>query len=131
MKPGGVFDSDLISHIESGQALDKIKKITREKAYSARAVIEIEAAGFEVLCGLLEAFVSSVQEVATKGGNNASPKSLKLLQLVPDQFLGPERRPDSNLYEKLIKMTDYVSGMTDSFAVSLYKKISGISIPHS
>jgi dGTPase len=29
------------------------------------------------------------------------------------------------------KLTDYVSGMTDSFAVTLYKKIKGISLPNA
>jgi dGTPase len=28
-----------------------------------------------------------------------------------------------------LRMTDYVSGMADSFAVSLYRKLRGISLP--
>ena len=73
-------------------------------------------------------FVSAVQDIALRG-KKSSPKSQTLLKLLPSQCLGSKREPDKNLYDRMIKLTDFVSGMTDSFAVSLYKKISGISLP--
>jgi dGTPase len=30
---------------------------------------------------------------------------------------------------RTLKVTDFISGMTDSFAVSLYKQLTGISLP--
>ena len=124
----GRFDKALISEIDNNKTLKEIKSISKEKAYSSRKVIEIESAGFEVLSGLLEAFVSAVQDIALKG-KKSSPKSQTLLKLIPTQFLGSKRQPDKNLYDRMIKLTDFISGMTDSYAVSLYKKISGISLP--
>ena len=32
-------------------------------------------------------------------------------------------------YERMLLVTDFVSGMTDSFAVELYQRIRGISLP--
>jgi dGTPase len=32
-------------------------------------------------------------------------------------------------YERLLAITDYVSGMTDRFAVQLYQRLSGIRLP--
>ena len=32
-------------------------------------------------------------------------------------------------YPRLLSLTDFIAGMTDSYAVSLYKKITGISLP--
>ena len=32
-------------------------------------------------------------------------------------------------YERVLLATDFVSGMTDSFAVDLYQRIRGISLP--
>lgn len=32
-------------------------------------------------------------------------------------------------YERTLLATDFVSGMTDSFAVELYQRIRGISLP--
>ena len=61
--------------------------------------------------------------------NGASNRSKKFLQLVPRQFLGSNGDPDENAYTRLLQITDFVSGMTDSYAVSLFKKIEGISLP--
>ena len=89
----------------------------------------MEAAGFEVLGGLLEAFVTTVNDIAVRGGQ-ASPKSRMLIHLVPEQFLGPGRVPHVDLYRRVLAVTDFVSGMTDSYAVALFKKLTGMSLPN-
>ncbi|HCK82799.1 MAG TPA: hypothetical protein DIC59_15220, partial [Candidatus Competibacteraceae bacterium] len=94
-----------------------------------RQVIEVEAAGFEVLGGLLEAFVTTVNDIAAKGPN-ASPKSRMLIYLIPEQFAGPSRQPVADLYRRVLAITDFVSGMTDSYAVALFKKLTGMSLPN-
>lgn len=124
----GKYDSDIISDIPNCDNLREIKKLSKEKAYSSRKVIEIEAAGFHVLARLLQIFLVAIENVASKGDAKASFKSLKILQLIPKQFLGENGIPDTNKYTRIIKITDFVSGMTDSYAVSLYKKLTGISI---
>ena len=124
----GKFDDSLISRINTPELVKQMKDISSKKAYCARNVLEIEAAGFQVLGDLVEYFVVSANDVAKKG-ESASERSKKLLQLVPPQFLGDNREPDKELYSRILKITDFVSGMTDSYAVSLYKKISGISLP--
>ncbi|RJQ38144.1 MAG: deoxyguanosinetriphosphate triphosphohydrolase [Nitrospiraceae bacterium] len=124
----GEFKEALISKIDSKANLNKIIEISQKKVYSSRNVLEIEAAGFGVLGGLLEEFVSAVEDVARKG-DRASQKSKKLLSLVPAQFLEEENKPCKELYVRLLQLIDFIAGMTDSYAVSLYKKISGISIP--
>jgi len=124
----GEFDSPLIDHIPAGPELDTIKKRSVETIYATTRGVEIEAAGFAVLGGLLDDFVAAVSDLARRG-KHASPRSHKLLRLVPEQSLGPNREPDSNPYQRLLRMIDFVSGMTDSYAVSLFKKIRGISLP--
>lgn len=126
----GQFDSELIASLSDKQsALEDIKKLSRKKVYSARPVLEVEAAGFEVLGGMLDMFVEAVNEVAQK--DRPHPKSKKLIQLMPPQFLGEDGKPNPDPYLRLIKVTDFVCGMTDGFAVSTFKKIRGISLPHS
>jgi dGTPase len=126
----GQFDSELISNLSDKQAaLGDIKTLSRKKVYSARPVLEVEAAGYEVLGGMLDMFVEAVNEVAQKA--QPHPKSKKLLQLMPPQFLGVDQIPDPDPYYRLIKVTDFVCGMTDGFAVSTFKKIRGISLPHA
>ncbi len=124
----GDFDQPLIDHVPAGPELEAIKSRSVETIYSTPRGVEIEAAGFAVLGGLLDDFVAAVSDVARRG-KHASPRSRKLLRLVPEQSLGPGREPDTSPYQRLLRMIDFVSGMTDSYAVSLFKKIRGISLP--
>jgi dGTPase len=108
--------------------MQALKACAETKVYVSQPVVEIEAAGFEVLGGLLQAFVTTVNDIAERGVA-ASPKSRMLIYLIPEQFVGSKRQPHSELYRRVLSITDFVSGMTDSYAVALYKKITGISLP--
>ena len=123
----GTFDTPLIDAIATAPAWEEIVRISRERIYNTTRGVEIEAAGFEVLGGLLDVFVSALNDLA--GSAKPSPRSRKLLQLVPAETLAPGRQPLADPYERLMRMLDFVSGMTDSYAVSLYKKVRGISLP--
>ena len=122
---GKMFD-DLISSIPSKKALQKIKKISIEKIYSYKSVIEREAAGYEVIGGLLDTFIKAVNETAE---DKLSTKNKSIIQLLPKQFFDKDGKVEKNLYNRLLRVTDYVSGMTDSFAISLFRRIKGISLP--
>jgi len=106
--------------------LVNIKDISVNKIYSYRSVVEREIEGYEVLGGLLDAFINAANEAAE---GTASFKNTNLLKLIPKQFLQNKGRPNDDLYIRLLKITDFVSGMTDSYAVSLFRKIKGISLP--
>lgn len=123
----GNFNDDMLSVIKSGEPLKIIKDVSVEKIYSYKSVVEREAAGYEVLAGLLDTFITAVNDSAEK--KNLSWKNKTILKLLPKQFLGVEGKPDEDLYLRLLKITDFVSGMTDSYAVSLFRKIKGISLP--
>jgi dGTPase len=120
------FENDLISVIPGAKALENIKIISIDKIYSYRSVVEREVEGYEVLGGLLDAFISASNEAAE---GKASFKNKNLLKLIPNQFLQNDRKPHDDPYTRLLNITDFVSGMTDSYAVSLFRKIRGISLP--
>lgn len=120
------FESTLISEINSCKALETIKEISVEKIYSYQSVVEREAAGYEVLGGLLDIFINAVNEAAE---GKQSFRNDSLLKLVPGQFIHTPIASPDDLYKRLLKITDFVSGMTDSYAVSLFRKLKGISLP--
>jgi dGTPase len=122
----GKYDDDLIKQIPCSKVLKTLKDEAVSKVYSDKGVIEIEAAGFEVANGILEYFGSAVLD-KLRNNKNASPHSKKLLQLLPLQFHPNESKSD---YLNLLQVLDFFAGMTDSYAVSLYKKIKGISLPN-
>ena len=96
------------------------KAVSLEKVYATPTVVQIEAAGYEVLGGLLERVVPAIVR-GPKGGTAANRK---VLELVPPQF-----RRGNTEYERLLSTTDFVSGMTDTYAVTLYRRLSGIELP--
>jgi len=115
----GDFDQPLTSEIPSSKKLEEIIDITRKNVYESCEVIEVKVAGYEVLGGLLEEFVTAIT-------NDSLSKSYLIKKLLPNFKEEDERQ---ELYRKILKVTDYISGMTDSYAVSVFKKIKGISLP--
>ncbi|XXF80254.1 dNTP triphosphohydrolase [Myxococcaceae bacterium GXIMD 01537] len=113
-------------------ALKAIKAITREKGYQSERVLQIESAGFKTLGGLLAMFASAV---VTDRPNKEEKKLRQLLPLEhfhrPNHFEQDRDKAIGGLtpYQRLLCVTDYVSGMTDGFAVELYQRLSGIKLP--
>ncbi|MEW8631000.1 MAG: deoxyguanosinetriphosphate triphosphohydrolase [Candidatus Thiodiazotropha sp.] len=124
----GRFDQPLMSQIPHRAEMDRLIEVANDKIYIAPEVIEIETAGFQVISELLERFIPIVDDVAAQG-NSARPRSQMMIRLIPEQFIGAQATPAEDDYTRLLRLTDFVSGMTDSYAVSLYKKVTGISLP--
>ncbi len=121
---GGKFDQDLAAQCKSARALNEISKLSIDKIYRAKHVVEIESAGYEVLPGLLEEF-SKAGRYLLEG--NVPKKYENLLRLLPEGFKPFELNAESH-YVMLRNIIDFISGMTDRHALSLYRKIKGISL---
>ncbi|MGD2083979.1 MAG: dNTP triphosphohydrolase [Chromatiales bacterium] len=124
----GRFDEPLLTRIPRRLEMDRLLEVAQERIYCAQEVVEVQAAGFQVIGELLERFSEVVDDIAERGPG-ATARSRMMARLIPEQFVGPGRCPSTGLYRRLLGLTDFVSGMTDSYAVSLYKKITGISLP--
>jgi len=120
----GKFDQALADHCPSRDALKAIIKVSIEKIYRARTVVEIEAAGHEVLPGLLQAFTTAGWYLAN-GMKSRKYENLQLL--LPDDIRAAIKDNPAQVYNMLRLITDHVSGMTDRHALSLYRKIKGMA----
>ncbi|HWL51482.1 MAG TPA: deoxyguanosinetriphosphate triphosphohydrolase [Chthoniobacteraceae bacterium] len=125
----GEFETPLIECTAVAEPLRVIEKRSRETIYSSARGLEIEVAGFQVIGGLLDLVVGAVEERAARREGGYSGRTRTLLRLIPEQFIGPGREPSRDPYTRLQLMTDFIAGMTDSYAVGLYKKLCGISLP--
>jgi len=127
----GTLHKSLVSLTPCEPTFEAIRELQREHVYRDDRVLKVETAGFKVIGGLLEAFFKAVCEVAEKKGNiDLAPQdSAKLFKLIPEEFVGERRAVSSDVYERLLRITDYICGMTDSYALNLYRSISGISLP--
>ena len=119
----GAYDQPLIKELSCWVDLQEVQRLSINQLYRSRPVLEIEAAGFEVLGGLLDAFLCAVFD-ASQGH-----RSRKLLLLLPEQFRAEGHQAHVSPYEKILLLTDFVAGMTDQNALSLYKTIKGIELP--
>jgi dGTPase len=116
----GEFTSTLIKEVpeSSKVAYKNCTQIAITKIYNHRSVLEIELAGYKILGTLLQEFVESIL-------NPKSFYSKKLLSLIPEQY---SHKGDDD-YLKIMSILDFVSGMTDVFALDLYRTIKGIKLP--
>jgi dGTPase len=119
----GTFDSALTDLCKFKDALGVINKVSVEKIYRTHTVVEIEASGHEVLPGLLHEFVVAGMELSNK---DASKKNKNLALLFPEEIRLAIKESD-NTYTILREVIDFISGLTDRHALSLYRKIKGIS----
>lgn len=125
----GDFDVPLLDFIPSAKELEVIKVVTKKRIYKDRRVLEVEAAGYEVIYHLLEIFTEALLDVYEKG-EKASGYHRKLAELIPVQCIKPRGKSIKGHYHLMMVMTDHIAGMTDSYAVSLYRKIMGIQMPN-
>jgi dGTPase len=118
----GNFNDTLLDNIERDcQPLRIINKISQEKIYQHSTVMQIEIAGYNVLSELLSLMVPAVLK------EKPSHKEQMALKLFPYQFT--EYQLTSSSYEKVMSVLDYLSGMTDTYATEMYRRLKGIVIP--
>ena len=117
---GGTFEGSLIDHIGERQqeAYQRCIKLSVSRIYKSRPVLDVELSGYQIMQTLLEKFI----------GAAVHPErfySKHLISRVSSQYyIGA---PD--LETRLMAVIDYISGMTDVYALEVYQKISGISLP--
>jgi dGTPase len=121
----GKFDQALTDLGSYKNELKQIISISVEKIYRARHVVEIESAGFEVLPGLLNEFTKAAEQAVK---NNQAKKYTNLMRLLPSETLQIILDNPDDTYLHLREVIDFVSGMTDTHALTLYRKIKGFQI---
>ena len=81
-------------------------------------MLDVELAGYKIIYELLDLFMTAVL-------NPDKSYSQLLINRVPGQY---EVR-HSAVTERIRGVLDYISGMTDVYALDLYRKINGQSLP--
>ena len=116
----GTFEGCLIEHIaeHQRQAYQKCTQVSRKKIYASKPVLDIELSGYKIMATLMEVFIDAAV-------NPSRFYSKQLLRRVSSQY----DIENENLEERIMAILDYISGMTDIYALDIYQKINGISLP--
>ena len=116
----GTFEGSLLSHINDREraGYQQCNSISWNKIYRAAEVVDIELAGNRIITFLLEKLTEAVLHPELN-------YSRLLLAKFPQQY--DVDAPD--VYGKLQAVLDHVSAMTDVYALDLFRKLNGHSLP--
>lgn len=117
----GTLNNSLIELLPAHYKLlfDKINAFSIQNIYNHKHVVTIEVAGYNVISGLLDTFIPAILF-------NHHKKSEKILQLIDMQY-GIDVK-NRSLYQNIMAVVDFIAGMTDTYAVDLYRKVKGMDI---
>lgn len=117
----GTFKSTLIKNLSgtNKEAYDKCTDLAYSRIYHTNIVTQIQIAGFKILGTILKEYTDAVLKPETYYARN-------ILSVMPEQY---KVSKEDSMYTKIQTVVDYVSGMTDSYALNLYRKIKGIELP--
>lgn len=123
----GKFKSPLVDASKFHAPAREIRKRCNEKIYFERNKIQLEAAGFNVILGLMDLFGGMIEEYLAKKGNveKMDKKDQNLFHLLPEE--SRNRLQGENVYRCMVVLMDYIAGMTDRFALDLYQRLCGHS----
>jgi len=113
--------------------------LAKEKVYRHDRVLQIEYAGFSTIGGLLEMFYCALCD-SREPGKDGTLRKLLPIEIVRRKGMSSRLEKSKQdpfefylgwmtPYDRLLAVTDHVSGMTDGFAVELYQRLSGIRLP--
>ena len=116
----GTFTGSLIDHISPLQrnAYRHCAEVSVQKIYRSRPVLDVELSGYKIMETLMQQMVEAVMHPDRY-------YSQQLIGRVSSQY----HIDDPNLEVRLMAVIDYISGMTDVYALDVYQKINGISLP--
>lgn len=116
----GEFSGSLIDSIDDRlvTAYRNCTELSKKKIYKSKPVLDVELSGFKIM--------DSLMEVMTEAAVNPQRfYSRQLISRVSSQY--DISAPD--LETRIMAVIDYISGMTDVYALDIYQKINGISLP--
>ena len=136
--------SELIDQSEpQGRLLSGVKAFARRRVYSHKIPQRIELSGWAVISGLLDHFRPTLDmdrekfvEVALDAGKGYRfPRESRLLNRIASRHLDvyvDQYREEMSDAEEFMNRThmivDFISGMTDQFALKTYQSLSGIDL---
>lgn len=114
----GTFDKGLLDKCKYEAQINDIIKISIDKIYRSKEVIEKEVAGYKIIADLLDVFVTALNN---KFNETASNYDRLVLNLLPEQY----QQEKEKLYDRIMQVCSYVAGLSDGYAIRLHKKIMG------
>lgn len=114
----GAYPYSLLEKCKYEAQINDIIKLSVEKIYRSREVVEKELVGYSVIATLLDVFLKATNR---KYENSLTNYDKLVLNLLPESI----QKPKETLYLRVLTMCGYVASLTDGSALQLYKKLKG------
>ena len=116
----GTFRGSLIENIAYPQrmAYKRCAELAYKRIYRSKPVLDVELSGYKIMETLMQRLI----EAAVK------PDQFHSKQLI-ERFSSQYEIQSENLETRIMAVLDYISGMTDVYALDIYQKINGLSLP--
>ncbi|MBP3736943.1 MAG: deoxyguanosinetriphosphate triphosphohydrolase [Lachnospiraceae bacterium] len=126
----GTYGEELFAGTGGQHINDRLGEIAMNYVFESRSIKTIEISAERILSYLLDCFVHAVLDYDVEG-RTLTPINRRLMILVSDNYkeiyhiYSKDKDPVEKLYLRLLLITDFVCGMTDSYAQDLYWKLNG------
>ena len=116
----GRFEGSLIDHIAplQAEAYRRCAELSRQRIYRSKVVLDVELSGYKIMETLMQQMTEAIMHPERY-------YSQQLIGRVSSQYA--IQSPD--LETRVMAVIDYISGMTDIYALDVFQKINGISLP--
>jgi len=115
----GEFSHALLDKSKYEAQINDIIKISVEKIYKSKEVVEKEIAGYHLISNLLDVFITAKNKVFD---NNASNYDKLILRILPEKY----QTTKEQLYDRIMQVCSFVSSLSDSAAILLHNKLKGM-----
>lgn len=123
---GRNMEGDLLGLFEDGklrEGLKLAKSFARDNIFNEKRKIELELGAYNVIGTLLDKLIAAAYELHTSKDGRLSFRSKRIMQMMAENAPTAEE----TLHEKYHKVTDYIVGMTDNFAIHKAHQLSGMA----
>jgi len=117
----GDFQHSLLDKCKYEAQINDIIKLSVDKIYQSKEVIEKEIAGYQVIADLLEVFINAANN---KHAHQLSNYDKLVLMLLPDRY----KETSDDFYKRILSICNLVANFSDSYAILLHKKIKGVDL---
>lgn len=114
----GEYPFSLLDKCKYEAQINDIIKISVEKIYKSKEVIEKELVGYSIIAKLLDVFLTATNNSFE---NNLTNYDKLIVNLLPESL----QTPKELLYERILTICGFVASLTDGYALQLYKKLNG------
>ena len=132
----GTYKQDLFYDTNHGLTIKILKKAMPAFVFDSADILKLELSSETILSFLLQKFVNAAlyfdAEYADEEHGYVQTKADKKYFSIfsenykQDYMNAKTHKEGYDLYLRLLMVTDYISGMTDTYARTLYRELSGI-----